>query len=75
MNLLNQFDAIFKRETRSIAKITVKTATAYMGKTSAGNLVQLRGNGFSVGDNVFYDRETGDILETAPNLDVVELVV
>ncbi|WII91776.1 hypothetical protein [Kingella negevensis] len=75
MNLLQQFNAIFKNETRSVAKITVKTETGYIAQTQSGNEVRLRGSSYNVGDNVFYERSTGAILETAPDLPLVELRV
>ena len=75
MNLFTQFNALFKRQTRSIAKITRQNGINYIAQTDAGNEITLSGNGYSVGDKVYYDRQTGRILDTAPNLEMVELVV
>ena len=75
MNLLQQFDSIFKRQTRAVAKIVAAEGTGYAAQTAAGNPVRLRGAGYKAGDSVFYERSTGEILETAPQLDLVELEV
>ena len=75
MNLLQQFDSIFKRQTRAVAKITAADGTGYLAQTAAGNPVRLRGAGYKAGDSVFYERSTGEILETAPALELVEVGV
>lgn len=75
MNLLQQFQAIFKNETRSVAKITATQAGGYLGQTTAKNPVTLKGAGYTVGQTVFYDTQTGQILEVAPDLELVELSV
>ena len=75
MNLLQQFDNLFKRQTRAVAKITAAEGTGYAAETAAGNPVRLRGAGYKAGDSVFYERSTGEILETGPQLDLVELEV
>ena len=75
MNLLQQFDNLFKRQTRAVAKIVAAEGTGYAAETAAGNPVRLRGAGYKAGDSVFYDRATGEILEAAPQLDLVELEV
>ena len=55
MNLLQQFDSLFKRQTRAVAKITAADGTGYAAQTATGNVVHLRGAGYKAGDSVFYE--------------------
>lgn len=77
MNLLQQFNAIFKREKRAVAKLVVQNPDgSWEARTSSGNQpIRLTGQGYEVGQNVFYDVPTRQILETAPNVQVIELQV
>lgn len=76
MNILQQFQAVLGREHRAVAKITGLTPTGYMAETTSGHQpVALVGTGYKVGQVVFYDMVTRRILESAPDLEVVDLVV
>jgi hypothetical protein len=75
MNYLAQFQAVFNQELKSVAKITqIINDNQYWGETNH-IAVKLYGKGYAVGQTVFYNAKTGEILETAPDLDMVELVV
>lgn len=75
MNLLRQFNALFPKPTRSVAQIThIRTDGTVVAQTLFGkHTVVLRGSGFAVGQKVFYDAKTGQVLENAPNVDLVEM--
>lgn len=77
MNFLQQFQAIFQREKRAVAKLVVQNQDGtWEARTSSGNApIRLTGVGYEVGQNVFYDMSTRRILETAPNIQVIELQV
>lgn len=77
MNFLQQFQAIFNRERRGVAKLVVQNLDGtWEARTSSGNApIRLTGQGYEVGQNVFYDMTTRRILETAPNIQVIELQV
>lgn len=75
MDFLSRFQAVFNAQHRQVAKITAKTATGYAARTHAGETVMLKGSGYDVGANVFYDAYTAEILDGAPDLRVVELRV
>lgn len=73
MNVLQQFQAIFKREKRAVAKLVVQNPDgSWEARTSSGNQpIRLTGMGYEVGQMVFYDVPTRTILEIAPNNVVV----
>lgn len=75
MNVLQQFQAIFKREKRAVAKLVVQNPDGtWEARTSSGNQpIRLTGTGYEVGQTVFYDVPTRKILETAPNVVVIEM--
>lgn len=75
MNLLRQFNALFPKPTRSVAKIThIRTDGTIEAETLFGkNQVLLRGSGYAVGQSVFYDAKTGQVLENAPNVGLIEI--
>lgn len=77
MNVLQQFRDVFKQEKRAVARLVVQQSNdTWQGETSSGKqLVVLVGTGYKVGQTVFYDMTTRRILETAPDLEVVDLVV
>lgn len=75
MNLLQQLTAIFPAQNRAVAKITQAHTIGYTAQTSAGNDVILKGNGYQVGDHVFYDINSSQILDKAPDLPLIELIV
>lgn len=76
MNILQQFQSVLGREHRAVAKITGLTPTGYMAETTSGHQpVALIGSGYKVGQTVFYDTTTRKVLESAPDLEVVDLVV
>lgn len=75
MNLLAQFNAIFKRENRFVAKIIAQDGTRYQGQTASGGQIWLYGTGAKVGDCVFFDTHSGQILGQAPTNDYVELTL
>ncbi len=77
MNVLQQFNAIFKREKRAVAKLVVQNPDgSWEARTSSGNQpIRLIGQGYTVGQTVFYDVITRKILEVAPDVIVVDLIV
>ena len=77
MNLLQQFQAVFRSEKRSVARLVVQNPdSSWEARTSSGNQpIRLTGQGYTVGQMVFYDIITHKILEIAPDVVVVELVV
>lgn len=75
MNFIQQFQAIFSRENRHVAKIIALKDGGYLARTHAGNEVRLLGAGYAVGQTVFYDAYTAKIIHAAPELEVVELRV
>ncbi|MCG7655951.1 hypothetical protein [Wielerella bovis] len=77
MNLFKQLNVLFAKPTRSVAKIThIRSDGTLEAETVFGkNQVLLRGQGFAVGQSVFYDTKTGQVLESAPNVGLVEMDV
>lgn len=77
MNLFKQLNALFPKPTRSVAKIThIRSDGTIEAETVFGkHKVLLRGQGYAVGQSVFYDAKTGRVLETAPNVGLVEMDV
>ena len=76
MNYLQQFQSVFRAQKRGVAKLIVQhRADSWQGQTAAGVVVQLTGAGYTAGQIVFYDVYSGRILETAPDVQVVELKV
>lgn len=77
MNVLQQFNAIFKREKRAVAKLVVQNPDgSWEARTSSGNQpIRLTGQGYEVGQNVFYDVPTHKILDTAPSVVVIDMEV
>lgn len=77
MNLFKQLNALFAKPTRSVGKITrIRTDGTIEAETVFGkHKVLLRGHGYVVGQSVFYDAKTGQVLETAPNVGLVEMDV
>lgn len=75
MNLLKQLNAIFPKPMRSVAKITdIRSDGTIEAETLFGkNQVLLRGGGYAVGQSVFYDVKTGQILEKSPNVGLIEM--
>ena len=75
MNLFQQFNAIFNREQRSIAKITGDLGGgSFAARTAAGGNVVLHGAAAN-GQSVFYDMRTNKIISQAPDLDVTDVPV
>lgn len=77
MNALQQFKNLFKNEKRGVAKIASINADGSYNALTAGAhfAVKLKGKGYTSGQTVFYNVYTGQILDTAPNLDITELNV
>lgn len=76
LNLYAQLTALYPQPIRAVAKITAEQTGGYLARTTAGNSpLFLKGTGYTVGQTVFYDTKTGQILETAPDLVVVDLAV
>ncbi|MCS4534233.1 hypothetical protein [Neisseria montereyensis] len=75
MNLLQQFNAIFNREERGIAKITGDLGGgSFAARANGGGNIVLNGQA-SNGQSVFYDKRTNKILGPAPDLDVTDIPV
>lgn len=75
-NLYTQLIAIHPQPHRAVAKLTVKKAQGYLAQTTAGKQpIALKGNGYEIGQTVFYDTQTAQILETAPDLSVIDIPV
>ena len=76
MDLYAQLIALYPQPHRAVAKITAQSSGGYTARTTAGNNpVPLKGTGYSAGQTVFYDTQTGQILETAPDLAVADIAV
>lgn len=77
MNILKTLQSVFPQPNRQAAKITKIRADGALEATTlfGGHSVVLRGSGYTVGASVFYDANTGQILETAPDVKVVEIRV
>lgn len=76
LDLYAQLIALYPQPIRAVAKITAEQTGGYLARITAGNKqLSLKGTGYTVGQTVFYDTQTGQILETAPDLVVVDLVV
>ena len=76
MNLLQQFEAVFPQQNTQTAKIVRALNNGYEAQTLFGShTVLLRGTGYDVAQNVFYNAKTGNIIAPAPNVDVIEIDV
>lgn len=77
MNILKTLQSVFPQPNRQAAKITKIRADGALEATTlfGGHSVVLRGSGYAVGASVFYDVNTGQILDTAPDVKVVEIRV
>ena len=75
MNLLSQFQQIFNQEERAFATITgVRDDGRLIATMPTGAVVLLTGS-VDIGKNVFYDRQTGKVLEEAPDVVFTEYSV
>lgn len=76
MNFLQQFEAVFNRSHPAVAKLKSRQGGAWLAHTINGNHpVLLFGDGYEAGQTVFYDQNTGRIIETAPDLPVADVQV
>lgn len=75
MNLYQQFNALFNREQRGIAKITGELGGgSFAARAHGGGQVVLNGNA-ATGQSVFYDMRTGKIISQAPDIEVTDIPV
>lgn len=75
-NIAKDFEHFFKREHRSIATITADNGSGnYQADIQGGSALILKGTGVSVGDKVFYDVKTRQIIEKAPNVTWLDVPV
>lgn len=77
MNILKTLQSVFPQPNRQAAKITKIRADGAVEAVTlfGGHSVVLRGLGYVVGASVFYDAKTGQVLEAAPDVKVVEIRV
>lgn len=75
MNIFEQFNAIFNREQRGIAKITGELGGgSFAARAQGGGHVVLHGQAAN-GQSVFYDMRTNKIISQAPNLEITDVPV
>lgn len=68
MNLLSQFQQIFKENPRGYATITdIKPDKTLIATTPSGAVVLLQGQA-EIGKSVFYDRVTNKVVDDAPDV-------
>lgn len=76
-NILKTLRSVFPQPNRQVAKIVKIRADGLLDAETlfGGHSVVLRGSGFAVGATVFYDANSGVVLESAPDVDIVEIRV
>ncbi|MBF0803367.1 MULTISPECIES: hypothetical protein [unclassified Neisseria] len=75
MNLFEQFNAIFNREQRGIAKITGDLGGgSFAARAHGGGNIVLSGQAAN-GQSVFYDKRTNKIIGQAPDLQITDIPV
>lgn len=72
MNLLSQFDQLFDRQEKSVARITGNRGGGKLAaQTQSGATVILTGDA-EIGSMCYYDRVSGKVLGQAPDVTYAE---
>lgn len=75
MNLLSQFDQIFSRTERGVARVTGQRGGGnIVAQTESGATILLDGE-METGKKVYYDRVSSKVLGEAPNVTYAEYPV